>query len=165
MTLLQAYLSNPSTRRVLSKRPGHAGFSLIELVVVVAVLAVLAVIAIPSFTSVSADAAHAAAKNTLSNITKECQVKITKGQTPTHASVTGSSGVYYSFTNSTGAVTGQSCGTSTAPTIAVACSNLGTAASYAINLYDGQKLAATTSVTNPAVPTGASACPNTATAW
>ena len=41
MSLLQAYLQNPSTRRVLNRKPGEKGFSLIELVVVIAVLAVL----------------------------------------------------------------------------------------------------------------------------
>ena len=53
MSLLQAYLRNPKTQRVLSRKPGHKGFSLIELVVVVAVLAILSAIAIPSFTSIN----------------------------------------------------------------------------------------------------------------
>ena len=53
MSLLQAYLRNPKTQRVLSRKPGDKGFSLIELVVVVAVLAILAAIAIPSFTSIN----------------------------------------------------------------------------------------------------------------
>jgi len=38
MSLLQAYLQNPRTRRTLSRKPGEKGFSLIELVVVIAVL-------------------------------------------------------------------------------------------------------------------------------
>ena len=42
MTALQAYLQNSKARKVLSKKPGEAGFSLIELVIVVAILAILA---------------------------------------------------------------------------------------------------------------------------
>ncbi len=76
MTALQAYLQNSKTRKVLSKRPGEAGFSLIELVVVVAVLAILSAIAIPAFTSISEKARAAAAANTLATIVKECAVKL-----------------------------------------------------------------------------------------
>ena len=43
------YLSNPRTQRVLTRKPGEKGFSLIELVVVIAMLAVLIVIALPNF--------------------------------------------------------------------------------------------------------------------
>jgi prepilin-type N-terminal cleavage/methylation domain-containing protein len=75
MSLLQAYLQKPSTQRVLSRKPGEKGFSLIELVVVVAVLAILAAIAIPAFTSINDNAAQAAAKNTIAQIAKECAVK------------------------------------------------------------------------------------------
>ena len=60
MSLLQAYLKNPRTRRALSRRPGEKGFSLIELVVVIAVLAVLIVIALPNFQGVTDDAAASA---------------------------------------------------------------------------------------------------------
>ena len=76
MTVLQNYLSNPKVQKVLKKKPGEKGFSLIELVVVVAVLAILAAIAIPSFTSLNADAKVAGAKTTLANIAKECAVKL-----------------------------------------------------------------------------------------
>ena len=75
MTAFQAYLSNPHTRAILSRKPTDQGFSLIELVVVVAVLAILAAIAIPAFTSISDNAAQAAAKNTIAQIAKECAVK------------------------------------------------------------------------------------------
>ena len=76
MTTLQAYLQSPKTRRVLAKKPGEQGFSLIELVVVVAVLAILAAIAIPSFTSINNEARVSGAKATLANLVKECAVKL-----------------------------------------------------------------------------------------
>ena len=75
MTGLQAYLNSEKTKRVLSRKPGDEGFSLIELVVVVAVLAILAAIAIPSFTSINDKAKASAAANTLAQIAKECAVK------------------------------------------------------------------------------------------
>ena len=76
MLAFQLYLNSPRTKKVLSKKPGEEGFSLIELVVVVAVLAILAAIAIPSFTSLNAEARVAGAKTTLANVVKECAVKI-----------------------------------------------------------------------------------------
>ena len=76
MTPLQAYLKSPKARKVLAKKPGEEGFSLIELVVVVAVLAVLSAIAIPNFTNISNKARAAAASNTLTTIVKECAAKI-----------------------------------------------------------------------------------------
>ena len=79
MTALQAYLQNSKTRKVLSKKPGEAGFSLIELVVVVAVLAILSAIAIPAFQSISEKARAAAASNTMATIVKECAVKLNDG--------------------------------------------------------------------------------------
>jgi len=81
MTLLQAYLSNPRTRRVLSKKPGQAGFSLIELVVVIAVLAVLIVVALPRFQGVTDDAAASAGKKYLVDVYAECSVARTRGLT------------------------------------------------------------------------------------
>ena len=81
MTALQAYLQNSKTCKVLSKRPGEAGFSLIELVVVVAVLAILSAIAIPAFTSINNKARASAASNTIATIAKKCAADYAAGVT------------------------------------------------------------------------------------
>ena len=84
MSLIQAYLSKPSTQRVLNRKPGDKGFSLIELVVVVAVLAILSAIAIPAFTNISEKARASAASNTIAQIAKECATKIADAGTGTY---------------------------------------------------------------------------------
>ena len=81
MSLFQVYLRKPSTQRILNRRPGERGFSLIELVVVVAVLAILAAIAIPSFTSINDKAKASGAANTIAQIAKECAVKDANNET------------------------------------------------------------------------------------
>ena len=88
MSLLQAYLHNPKTKNILNRKPGEAGFSLIELVVVVAVLAILSAIAIPSFTSINKKARASAATNTIATVVKDCAVKYANGEAnPTFAAI------------------------------------------------------------------------------
>jgi len=77
-------LTSKDFKKVLSKRTiSTSGFSLIELVVVIAVLAVLIAIALPNFLGVQRDAKVSTAKNTLTNLVKECAVKESRGSQPT----------------------------------------------------------------------------------
>ena len=131
MSLLQAYLQSPKARRVLNRKPGDKGFSLIELVVVVAVLAILAAIAIPSFTSISQEARVAGAKSALANLVKECAVKLVGSGAKTYVTPTIDS---YGITSSG---TANTCG---ATDIYQAAPNAGTGLStFTLNAATGAK--------------------------
>jgi len=74
------FLTSPAIKKILNNKYRTVkGFSLIELVVVIAVLAVLIAIALPNFLGVQRDAKISSAKNTLTNIIKECAVKSSRG--------------------------------------------------------------------------------------
>jgi len=97
---LQTKMQNTTLKKLLINKMAKSkvdGFSLIELVIVVAVLAVLAAIAIPAFNNVSKNARSTAAKTTLANIYKECEVSRADSGTARHVAVAATaSGVTYS---------------------------------------------------------------------
>ena len=74
MEVFKLYLDNKNIQKVLRRKPGDDGFSLVELVVVIAVLAILSAVAIPAFQGVQARAKTSAVKNGLVNGIKECIV-------------------------------------------------------------------------------------------
>jgi len=87
MTAFQSYLLSPKIKRVLHRRPGDKGFSLIELVVVVAVLAILAAVAIPEFSKLSDDARLNTGKNMLIQSYKECEFNKARTGNAAHAEI------------------------------------------------------------------------------
>jgi len=127
MTALQAYLQNSKTRKVLSKKPGEAGFSLIELVIVVAILAILAAIGIPAFNNAQVRAREASAKTGLATAYKECEVSKLLG-TAAHTGLKDGGGVTYNS-----AAEGTTCPNSTAEAVADG------GETYTINLSSGVK--------------------------
>lgn len=136
MSLLQAYLRDPRTRRALSRKPGEKGFSLIELVVVIAVLAVLVVIALPNFQGVTDDAAASAGKKYLVDAYTECTVARTRGQAAsTQITAPGINGGAFSNTS---AIT---CPTATG-TLQTFTPALSTIPTFTIDLYSGAKTCA-----------------------
>ena len=114
MSLIKAYLQNPRTQRVLNRKPGDKGFSLIELVVVVAVLAILAAVAIPAFTSLSDDARLNSSKQMLVGAYKECEFNEARTGTASHTAIAAAAidGVTFS-----GPATLTSCGAAAKATV------------------------------------------------
>ena len=136
MSLLKAYLHNPRTQRVLSRKPGEKGFSLIELVVVIAVLAVLIVIALPNFQGVTDDAAASAGKKYLVDAFTECTIARTRGVTTTVTAPTINGGTF----STTTAIT---CPTATGTTLTFTPS-LTSIPTFTVDLYSGAKTCVTT---------------------
>ena len=97
MSLLQAYLSKPSTKRILNRRRNDQGFSLIELVVVVAVLAILSAIAVPAFMGMQEQAADSAARANLKNAYKECAYQSARGIANDGVAISSSNNPTYDF--------------------------------------------------------------------
>ena len=136
MSLLKAYLQNPRTQRVLSRKPGEKGFSLIELVVVIAVLAVLIVIALPNFQGVTDDAAASAGKKYLVDAFTECTIARTRGVTTTVTAPTINGGTFST-------VTAITCPTAVGTTLTFTPS-LTSIPTFTVDLYSGAKTCVTT---------------------
>ena len=130
MTALQAYLQNSRTRKLLNKKPGEAGFSLIELVVVVAVLAVLAAIAIPAYNNITEKGRTSAAKTALANAAKECAVSKADTGIGAHTALVDGSSLTYNAGLTTTVCTDDE---------ATVCVNNGTKAQYVADLTTGVK--------------------------
>ena len=165
MSLLHAYLLKPNTQRVLSRKPGEKGFSLIELVVVVAVLAILSAIAIPAFTDISARAAHSAATNNLATVAKECAAKFANNESSaTFGKIKGGNGVHLNWTASS--ATDFSCGLQSSPVAICAFVTAGTPATYCVDTA-GEKLTGTLGTVAVRSVTSGSTTTTTAlrTAW
>ena len=131
MTALQAYLQNSKARKVLSKKPGEAGFSLIELVIVVAILAILAALGIPAFNNAQVRAREASAKTGLATAYKECEVSKLLG-TASHTILVDGGGINYD-----GFAITAGCDASTATAFTSAATTGG--ATYRIDLSNGTK--------------------------
>ena len=97
---LNRFKSDPRVLKILGKKPGDEGFSLIELVVVIAVLAILSAVALPNFLGVQKDGQVAAAKNTLATIIKECVTSGLRGTGTTFYDVQAAKGKLNGYTMS-----------------------------------------------------------------
>ena len=96
MPIIQQYLMSPKVKKILQRKGGEEGFSLIELVVVVAVLSILAAIGIPSFIEMIERAEIAVAMSHLVNAAKECQIAIASNESnPTYKLPTNTANFQY----------------------------------------------------------------------
>ena len=139
MNIASAYLAKPSTQRILRRRPGQEGFSLIELVVVIAVLAVLTAVALPNFLGVQDDAAVASGKKFMVDGLTECNIARTRGATGATIKVPAINGGAWSNTGNAlanGATVG--CPTATG-TLLTFTPSLDTNPIFNIDLYSGSK--------------------------
>lgn len=164
MSLLQAYLQNPKTRRILSRKPGEKGFSLIELVVVVAVLAILAAIAIPAFTSITLKARASAATNTIATVVKECATKYADAQaSPTFAAVTLDG--YTSFLSNDGTNTSATaCVKGSGTTYTATSADTGEVPTFVYNVQTGTKTCSWGTASDSATDAAKVGCKNWASA-
>lgn len=146
MNALLIYASNPRVKQVLNRRPGDQGFSLIELVVVVAVLAVLAAIAIPAFNGVQEEGRKSAAKSAIATAAKECVASATQN---------GSSGAAHTALNDGNGLTFTAGLKSSActETQSVVCVDNATKQAYTINLVNGNKNVAVSTIPTPCTST------------
>ena len=125
-------MRNPRTKRILGRKPGEKGFSLIELVVVVAVLAVLIVVALPNFQGVTDDAAAGAGKKYLVDATTECTVARTRGKTGKFTPPNINGGVFDKTTE-------QTCPTASDELVIKFTPGADTIPTYSIDIYSGVK--------------------------
>ena len=89
------YPELPLHRRILARRPGGRGMTLIELMIVVSVIAVLGAIAIPSYQAYVSKARRADARGALTNAAQMLERFATENPTTGYSTATlGSSGVY-----------------------------------------------------------------------
>jgi len=143
MSAALLFAKQKAVQRILSKRPGDDGFSLIELVVVVAVLAILAAIAIPAFNGLQDDARRSGAKANLAMIAKECAYSAARATNGvgTHTRLTDGNGVAYDDTlgNTDDCFSGTGNARSATASAVVTTDNGGTTTTYSINLDDGSK--------------------------
>ena len=135
MNLLTAYLTRPATQRILRKKPGQEGFTLIELVVVIAILAVLIVVALPNFQGVTDDAAAAAGKKWLVDAFSECTIARTRGITGKTITVPKINGVAFTPVASASLLTCPP----TAGTLQTVTPALATIPVFNIDMYSGAK--------------------------